>query len=224
MKRRFVFVFVIALLALTAVPSFAASSAPQPVAHPAQFNLWGTVTAIDSTAKTFAVTVSVYRAVPHHGPPPASVTVTVRDGTKFWERTDTGLIPKAFTDLEVGDVVRANGLRTHQNHFARVVVINAEVPPQRFTILGKITAKGASDFTVLVRRARPASLGIDPGESVTIVVNNDTRFCAKTAPHTCTPITFADLAVDDWVMTSGFVENQVLLARHVTKLPGEPPQ
>lgn len=224
MKRRFAMLFIVALLALTAVPAFAADTAPQPVAHPAQFNLWGTVSAIDTTARTFQVTVSVYRAMPAHGAPPTSVTVTVRDHTKFWERTDTGLVPAAFTDLEVGQVVRANGLRTHQNHFARTVVINAEVPPQRFAILGKVTAKGASDFTVLVRRARPASLGIDPGESATIVVNNDTRFCAKTAPHTCTPITFADLAVDDWVMTTGIVDNQALLARHVAKLPGEPPQ
>lgn len=224
MKRRFAVLFVIAILALTAVPAFAADTAPQPVAHPAQFNLWGTVSAIDATAGTFDVAVSVYRAVPHHGAPPATVKVTVRDHTKFWERTDTGLVPAAFADLETGQIVRVNGLRTHQNHFARVVVISAEVPPQRFAILGKITAKGTNDFTVTVRRARPASLGLDPGEPATITVNSDTRFCEKTAPHTCTPITFADLAVDDWVMTTGIVENQTLLARHVTKLPGEPPQ
>lgn len=223
MKRRFVVLFVVAILASTAVPALAAGTAPQPVAHPAQFNLWGTVSAVDTTAGTFDVAVSVYRARPHHGTAPAIVTVTVRNHTRFWERTDTGLVPAAFSDLEAGQVVRVAGLRTHQNHFARVVVINAEVPPQRFAILGKITAKGSSDFTVEVRRARPASLGLDPGEPATITVNSDTRFCQKTAPRTCTPISFADLVVDNWVMTTGIVENQTLLARHVAKLPGEPP-
>lgn len=224
MKHRFAVLFVIAILVLTAVPAFAADTVPQPVAHPAQFNLWGTVSGINATAGTFDVTVSVYRAMPPHGTPPASVTVTVRDTTRFWERTDTGLVPAAFSDLEVGQAVRANGLRTHQNYFAKVVVINADVPPQHFAILGKITAKGSSDFTVEVRRARPASLGLDPGEPATITVNSDTRFCLKTGPRTCTPITFADLVVDDWVMSTGVVQNQTLVARHVTKLPGEPPQ
>ena len=222
MKKTFAFLFLVLLLALSAIPALAEE--PTPPMPPSRFTLWGAVTAVDAANHTFSVNVLISRG--GRGAPPTTATLHTNQRTRFAIHTDTGNVPGAFDDLAVDQVVMVSGVRAQGNFYAQMVLINAPLPPQLFAIGGKITALDgtAHALTLEVVRAMPPSLGILPGDSVVITTDENTHFCAVTTPgQPCTPITFADLAVDDHVMTNGAVVNSAFLARQVTKLP-PPPQ
>ena len=68
MKKRLMFLFLVLLLAVGAMPALAAD--PNPPAPPSRFVLWGTVTAINAANHTFNVHVVIYRG--NHGAPPTT--------------------------------------------------------------------------------------------------------------------------------------------------------
>ncbi len=220
MKKRLMFLFLVLLLAVGAMPALAAD--PNPPAPPSRFVLWGTVTAIDAANHTFNVHVVIYRG--NRGAPPTTATIHTNQRTHFAIHTNTGNVPGAFTDVALNQTLMILGVRAQGNFYAQDVLINAPLPPQMFSITGAITALdgAAHTITLEVGRALPPSLGIMPGDSVVITTDANTRFCAANQGQPCTPITFADLAVADHVMTNGALVNSVFLARQVVKLPAPP--
>jgi hypothetical protein len=220
MKKTFTFLFLVLLLALSAVPALAADQ--NPPMPPARFVMWGSVTALDATNHTISVHVLIYRGT--RGAPPTSATLRVNDRTHFALHTDTGNVPGAFSDVAVGQILMINGVHAQGNFYAQTVLINAPMPPQMFAIGGAVTALDATakTITLTVVHAMPPALGIQPGDSVVITANANTRFCAASQGHPCTPIAFGDLAVHDHVITNGAVVNGAFMARDVTRLPAPP--
>ncbi len=218
--KKYALFLLIALLALSAMPALAADEAPP--MPPFRFTMWGTVTAVDTTASTFTADVIILRG--GRGAPPATMTLQVGQRTRFMIHSDTGNVPGTFADLAVGQTVMVNGVRTRDASHAQMVLINAPIPPQQFAIGGPITALDAAahSITVEVVHAMPPALGLQPGDSVVITTNDQTRFCAAAAGQPCTPITFDDLAVGDRLATNGVVLDSVFVARQVTKLPAAP--
>lgn len=220
MKKTITFLFLVLLLALSAVPALAADQ--NPPMPPSRFVMWGTVTAVNTTNHTFSVNVLIYRGV--RGAPPTTATLQVNQRTRFAIHTNTGNAPGTFADVAVGQTLMINGVRAQGNFHAEMVLINAPLPPQMFNITGKITALNSTTHTITLEagRALPPSLGILPGDSVVITTDANTHFCDASQGHPCTPITFADLAVDNHVMTNGARVDGAFMARQVVKLPAPP--
>lgn len=217
MKKTMMFLFLVLLLALSAVPTLAADQ--NPPMPPSRFVMWGTVTVVNTTNHTFSVNVLIYRGV--GGAPPTTATLGINQRTRFVIHTNTGNVPGTFADVVVGRTLMINGVRAQGHFTAEMVLINAPLPPQMFNITGKITALNGTTHTLTleVGRALPPSLGILPGDSVVITTNANTHFCDASQEHPCTPITFAGLAVNNYVMTNGALVSGAFQAQQVVKLP-----
>ena len=105
MKRWWILLLAVAIVAGVAAPALAAGNRP-PKRMP--FNMVGQITAVDTTAAT--VTVEVVRGnrvvKPFIG---QTVTVQTTAATRFLKKTETGVVPIALADLQVGDAVSVQG-------------------------------------------------------------------------------------------------------------------
>jgi len=109
MKKSLVVLMVVALLAVSAVPAFAARGvSPQPPAFNkgGQFTLAGTITTIDSSVVTVKVVSGNPIARPYVG---QTVALQTTAATRFLLTTPTGTVVITLADLQVGQNVSAQG-------------------------------------------------------------------------------------------------------------------
>jgi hypothetical protein len=109
MKKSLVVLMVVALLAVSAVPAFAARGGPaQPPApvRGGQFTLVGTITAIAGDVVTVKVVSGNPIARPVVG---QDVALQTTAATRFLRTTATGTVVITLADLQVGDNVSAQG-------------------------------------------------------------------------------------------------------------------
>ncbi len=152
----------------------------------------------------------------------AEMEVFVTEDTEFYCLDPAaGLVPITFHDLRVNDLVWVTGSFFEGKFTARRVVV---LPPRPvpFTLFGQITeiptdtgVEGERAFTLKVRRGTGAARGL-VGEEVVIVTTESTQFFACETGD-CTPITFDDLKVGDWVNVVGKALEGTFTARVVVR-------
>lgn len=109
MKKSLVVLMVVALLAVGAVPAFAAKGIqPQPPApnKGGLFTLVGTIAAIDGSVVTVKVVSGNPVAKPYVG---QNVALQTTAATRFLLTTPTGTVVITLADLQVGQNVSAQG-------------------------------------------------------------------------------------------------------------------
>lgn len=109
MKKSLVVLMVVALLAISATPAFAARGVPPqpPVSNRGGlFTLAGTITAIDGNVVTVSVVSGNPVVKPYLG---QAVALQTTATTRFLQVTPTGTVVITLADLEVGQNVSAQG-------------------------------------------------------------------------------------------------------------------
>ena len=109
MKKSLVVLMVVVLLAMSAVPAFAAKGVPpQPTApnKGGQFTLVGTIAAIDGSVVSVTVVSGNPIAKPYIG---QTVALQTTAATRFLLTTPTGTVVITLADLQVGQNVSAQG-------------------------------------------------------------------------------------------------------------------
>jgi hypothetical protein len=106
-KKRLVLLLVLASLLVTVVPVAAAGPMTTNAAPP--FSLAGTITAINTTAKTVTVKVLAgnYLIKPYLG---KNLTVATTPATRFLRQASPVAVPITFADLKVGQNVSITGV------------------------------------------------------------------------------------------------------------------
>ncbi len=123
MKRWWILLLAVAIVAGVAAPVLAAGNRP-PKRMP--FNMVGQITAVDTGAAT--VTVKVVRGnrvvKPFIG---QTVTVQTDAATRFLKKTEAGVVPIALADLQVGDAVSVQGRLAGEVWTAYRITVGADL-------------------------------------------------------------------------------------------------
>ena len=121
MKKILIVLIVLSMLAVATIPAMAAKGGKQ------KFELAGTITAIDTTAKTITVHVvqANKKAKSYKG---LELTIYTLVDTKYFELTPDGRLPKTFEDLLVGQAVRVKGYKLLDAFYTYRVVYGVHLP------------------------------------------------------------------------------------------------
>lgn len=175
---------------------------PESGAPPKTIN--GIITRLDPGSGALAVQ-------PREGDP---VEVHTFDETHFYRLLRHGrLLPIAFEDLEIGNVVKVQGAMDGEILLARRVTVMplkpGDHPPA--TIAGKIGRIDDSAIFSLNRRQ---------GEAVKVVTDNETKFYRTGRWGRLEPISFEELAVGQKVLVQGARDGESFDAGLVIVMPG----
>jgi hypothetical protein len=127
MKKSLVMLMVVVLLAVSAIPVFAARGVPPqpPVSNKGGlFTLAGTITAIDGNVVTVKVVSGNPIARPYVGQNVALQTTAI---TRFLLTTPTGTVVITLADLQVGQNVSAQGKLTNGAWTADRITAGAKI-------------------------------------------------------------------------------------------------
>ena len=127
MKKSLVVLMVVALLAVSAAPVFAARVVPpQPPTRNqgGQFTLVGTITAIEENLVTVSVVGGNPIVKPFVG---QAVTLQTSATTRFLLTSETGTVVITLADLQVGQNVSAQGKLANNVWMADRVTVGAQI-------------------------------------------------------------------------------------------------
>ena len=127
MKKSLVVLMVVVLLAVRAVPAFAARGVPPQPPTPnkgGQFTLAGTITAIDGNVVTVTVVGGNPIVKPYVG---QTVSLQTNSATRFLLTSETGTIVITLADLQVGQNVSAQGKLANGTWTANRITAGAKI-------------------------------------------------------------------------------------------------
>jgi hypothetical protein len=138
------------------------------------------------------------------------LTIQVDEDTLYFYKQGTLVEPIGFSYLTVGQRVKVKGRIVNDVWTASQVTVTGA----KFSLVGKITAKGVDTFTVKVWRgnifARPFK-----GEEIVITVTDATLYYLKEGTN-ITETTFDVLDIGQKVAVNGYVKNNTWEAYKVT--------
>jgi hypothetical protein len=209
-KRLLIVAAVVALTLAAAPVAFAGhhQGGPSTKAKGKAFVCQGKVVAVDVTAKKITLKVwSGNRGLRrYHG---KDLVVQVADTTRIVRRAFGEATVVILADVKAGERIWVNGTADRSNpnttvYNARTIRLQATWP---FSVKGTVQSLDPVGLTVTVKIDH-AMKAMKPlvGDEVTFQTTVDTIFM-KWVDGVCTPITFADLAVNDKVRVGGTVDN-----------------